>query len=308
MAEEIKRKVSTYIFAAVIAVALLAAVFNSFTIIDPNEVGVVKTMGKISRTLERGSGLNGKLPFVQTVTKLDMSPKQTEIVFSVGTDGAISKDMQTIGVNCTLIYTFNESGIITYVTDYTENSLNEMFKSNTRTAIKEIIGKYSVYDLTSSTEVISGQIKERLASMCGNMPITISQVNVANWDWSEDFDRQIKETMQTTQKVKQAEQEALVAEQIAQKQVKEAEAKKKADVIAATAKLEVAEKEAEAIKIAAEAEAYKNSLIVQNLAVMRAQWEHEEEMKRLEKWNGQYVPTNNYGPIPVQSGSVLGQR
>ena len=29
--------------------------------------------------------------------------------------------------------------------------------------------------------------------------------------------------------------------------------------------------------------------------------------ERIAKWNGEYVPTNNYGPIPVQTGGVQGR-
>ena len=30
-------------------------------------------------------------------------------------------------------------------------------------------------------------------------------------------------------------------------------------------------------------------------------------MTKAEKWNGQYVPTNNYGPIPVEMGAIQGK-
>jgi len=30
-------------------------------------------------------------------------------------------------------------------------------------------------------------------------------------------------------------------------------------------------------------------------------------MKKAEKWNGQYVPTNNYGPIPLETGALNGR-
>lgn len=33
--------------------------------------------------------------------------------------------------------------------------------------------------------------------------------------------------------------------------------------------------------------------------------ELEIEKIKAERWNGQYVPTNNYGPIPVQTGSII---
>ena len=55
-------------------------------------------------------------------------------------------------------------------------------------------------------------------------PIDISQTTITNWDWSDDFDKQIKETANRAQEVKKAEQDLKLAEQQAQKQVKEASA------------------------------------------------------------------------------------
>jgi hypothetical protein len=31
------------------------------------------------------------------------------------------------------------------------------------------------------------------------------------------------------------------------------------------------------------------------------------ETKRVEKWNGQYVPNNNYTPIPFENGILQGK-
>lgn len=281
-----KVHISRIITAALALILLLIIVPQSCTIIHPNEVGIVKTMGKISRELPRGSGFNFKVPIVQQVTKLDMSPKTMEMTFSVGQDGAISKDMQTIGCTVTLVYCFKEDGIINYVTNFTESSLNNRFKSNTRAAIKEIIGQYSVYDLTGSTEVISSAIQKRITVMSENMPLEITQVNVGNWDWSDDFDRQIKETMQKTQAEKTALAEVAIAEANAQKQVKEAEAAASAAKAKAQGELEAAKLEAEAVKVKADADAYKNRVIAQNMQVEVQLRQLEIEKIKAEKWNG----------------------
>ena len=86
---------------------------------------------------------------------------------------------------------------------------------------------------------------------------------------------------------------AAVAAATAQKKVKEAEAEAQAAEYNKKAAIAKAEGEAEAQKIEADAVAYKNQKIAQNLSIMQAQWKHEEEMKRLEKWNGVQVSTQS---------------
>ena len=148
-------------------------------------------------------------------------------------------------------------------------------------------------------------------------PIVITQIAISNWDWSPAFDEQIAETMKTTQQVKIAEQELQITQQEAQKQIKEAQAEQEAIIIRANAEkekatieaqtaLEVAQLQAEAKKVEADALAYYNQKVSENLEVELELKKLEVEKARVEKWNGQYVSTYQYGPIPVTQGSLLG--
>ena len=304
------------ILTVVLLIVALFFIFGVFTIVEPTEVAVVKRIGTINRTLERGSGVNMKWPFIESVTTIDLTPQQLEMTFSVDDDGAISKDLQTIGMSSVVIYTFKENDVINFVSNYTYSSLEKMLRTNMKSTLKEIIGKYSIYDLTSATEMISKEVWAAMNQKCMHMPLIITQLNVNNWDWSDAFDRQIAETMARTQQEKTAKADVAVAQAQAQKQIAEARAKFTADSInAATAKqvaitkslgeLEAAKNNAEAKRIAADAQAYENMKIAQNMEMMRKQWAHEEEMARLEKWNGiepgssatQYIVTPNYSAL-----------
>ncbi len=284
----------------VVVLAILIVLPNCGTTVQPNEVAVIKTMGKITKQLARGSGFSFKIPFMQTVTKLDMSPVNYEMHFSIGSDSAVTADMQSVGLDSTLVYRFTEDGIMNYVTNFTKDSLEKRFRSNTNTCVKDIIGKYSIYDLTSSTIEISAKVQENLTAKCADMPIEIVSVNISNWDWSQEFDRMIQDTMNATQKEKTAKANVAIAEAEAQKQVAEAKAK-----------LEAEKLNAEAMKVKADAEAYemrtKNAAIQATLATQRETWGHEEKMKYYEKWDGHlegasasnFIVTPNYSGLNV---------
>ena len=196
---------NTKIIIIIAAIVLfLLALLGSFTNVEPNEVAVVKTAGKISGTIERGNGLTFKVPFLQSITSIELSPQKDDFVYEVGDDGAITKDMQTVGVSTSIIYVYNEKQAEDFVRNYTKSSLENFFKSNMKTSLKVVIGKYSIYDLTKETDRISDEVKKLMEKKCANMPITIQDVNITNWDWTDDFDNQIKETMIKTQKEKTA--------------------------------------------------------------------------------------------------------
>ena len=79
-------------------------------------------------------------------------------------------------------------------------------------------------------------------------------------------------------------------------QAKTAEAAKEAEALAA-----------EALRIKREWEKAYNDLITSKQINMEYQIRMKEleiEEKRVERWNGQYVSTNNYGPIPVAQSSL----
>ena len=294
----------------------LLALLGSFTNVEPNEVAVVKTAGKISGTIERGNGLTFKVPFLQSITSIELSPQKDDFVYEVGDDGAITKDMQTVGVSTSIIYVYNEKKAEDFVRNYTKSSLENFFKSNMKTSLKVVIGKYSIYDLTKETDRISDEVKKLMEKKCANMPITIQDVNITNWDWTDDFDNQIKETMIKTQKEKTAKADVEIERAVNEKKVVAQQAQLRADSATyrnalnkAENELEIAKKNAEALIVAANAEAKaitaKNKAIAANYAIQQSAWKHEETMARLEKWNGKMPGADANTITPNFSGINL---
>lgn len=299
-------------------VAIFALALGSFTCVEPNEVAVVKTAGKISGIIPRGNGYTFKVPFIQSVTTIKLSPQKEDFTYEVGDDGAITKDMQTVGVSTSIIYTFNEDEAENFVRNYTKSSLDNFFKSNMKTSLKVVIGKYSIYDLTKETDKISEEVKKLMEKKCDKMPIVIQDVNISNWDWTTDFDNQIKETMIKTQKEKTAKADVEIERAINEKKVVAAQAQLQADSATyrnalnkAENELEIARKNAEAIVVAAKAEAEamtaKNKAIAANYAIQQSAWKHEETMARLEKWNGKMPGADANTITPNFSGINLSE-
>lgn len=285
------------IIAAIVAIFALA--LGSFTCVEPTEVGVVKTTGSISGTIPRGNGYTFKIPFFQSITTIPLDPQKDDFTYEVGDDGAITKDMQTVGVSTSIIYVFNEDEAENFVRNYTRSSLESFFKSNMKASLKVVIGKYSIYDLTKETDKIAEEVKKLMEKKCAKFPITIQDVNISNWDWTGDFDNQIKETMIKTQKEKTAKADVEIEKANNEKKVVAARAQLQADSATylnalnkAQNELEIAKKKAEAVVVAAEAEAKamiaKNKAIAANYAIQQSAWKHEETMARLEKWNGKF--------------------
>ncbi len=280
------------IISIVIALLVLVVGINSCSVVGPTEKGVVITLGQVKGDLE--PGMHFKVPFVSKIKKYDTTPIAYKKSLGIGTDGAITADKQTIGVDYELYWKYKGNEVIEIAKHY---SNKDAIYDPISTALKEIIkdeaGRISIAQFINDQSTVSAKVANRLKERISYIPVEITQFSITNLDWSDDYDKAIRETARIAQEIERAKNEAEVAAANAQKKVKEAEAEAQAAEFAKKAAIAKAEGEAEAIKIDADATAYKNLKVAQNLSVMQAQWKHEEEMKRLEKWDGVQVSSQS---------------
>lgn len=260
---------------AVLAVALVLVA--TVRVISPTERGVKVTFGKAGDSVLQ-PGLVVKAPFIQKVKKYDMSPKQLNVDVTMGADAAVTQDMQSVAVSGVVYWTYDESRILDIINGYSDSTIKTLVKDNVMGAVKEVIGKYSIYDIVEKQEEVTRNIKDSIQIRLANYPISVSSFTINNYDWSQEFDNQINNTMKMAQQVKVAQQELEVTKQEAQKQVAEANAAKEKAVIEAEMKVAVAEQNA----LAAEATARGTALAAEatakgtaNAAKVKAEGESE---------------------------------
>jgi regulator of protease activity HflC (stomatin/prohibitin superfamily) len=208
---------------------------------------------------------------------------------------------------------YDEDQIYTIATRYSEKSIENLLASEANSAIKTVIGTYTIFDLAANQSVIGDKVLQLIQSHIKDIPIQITQLNISNFDWSPDFDKQINATMEAAQRVRQAEQQANIAEQENRRLAIEAEAKAKAQIAKAEGDLREAELNSQARIVRANAERdakiaegegvrQYNQLIAQNLQTEIRLRELEIELERAKRWNGVEVPT--YLPLNPAGGIV----
>ena len=235
---------------AILGVALILVSIigiNCCSSVGPTERGIMTTFGKPSeKVLE--PGLHFKSPIGQTILKKDISPIEYTKTFTVGEDGAISKDMQTIGVTFTMYWKYDPNRIYEIVTNYKDDQrIYQPISTAVKAALKSEIGKYSVEQLVQNQDKVTSDVRNIFENDkdISKLPIQIQSFKIDNWNWSKEYDEMIRKTMVRKQEVEQMKQEVALSEQAAQKQVKEAEAEKQRIELEAEAALIKAQKEAE---------------------------------------------------------------
>lgn len=278
----------------------LITITNSCSVVQQRERGIKYTFGKVDGEVIQ-PGLKFKIPFVSKIKKYSIVPKTYEVIFSVGgasDSAAITKDMQGVGTTVNIKYQFDENRIMEIATKYGDGNIESTMKPIIQSAVKEVLGNYSIYDIPPNQAEISKKISNVIMEKMTAYPICVNAVALTNFTWSSSFETRVEETAAAAQQAKKAEQELKLAETNAQRQVVEAQAK-----------LEAEKLNAEAKKVAADAEAYemkkKNESIAATLSIQKQSWEHEEKMKYFEKWNGvepgstatQFIVTPQYSAL-----------
>jgi regulator of protease activity HflC (stomatin/prohibitin superfamily) len=296
---------------AVIAVAILI-IFNPVSCVGATERGIRYAFNKPSEEILM-PGVHLRIPLVGSVKTWSIVPNKLSIDIPIDSAGAISKDNQIIGVRLVVYWQYDEDNIYAIATRYSEKSIENLLASEANSAIKTVIGTYTIFDLAANQSVIGDKVYQLIQSHVAGRPVKLTQLNISNFDWSPDFDKQINATMEAAQRVRQAEQQANIAEQENRRLAIEAEAKAKAQIAKAEGDLKEAELNAQARIVRANAERdakiaegegvrQYNQLIAQNLQTEIRLRELEIELERAKRWNGVEVPT--YLPLNPAGGVV----
>ncbi|MFZ4632542.1 MAG: SPFH domain-containing protein [Patescibacteria group bacterium] len=289
----------------VLSLVFFFASLGAIKIIASDERGLRFTFGAVSEKALQ-PGLHFSWPIVQTVKSIQITPIELETDIPVTEEGAITRDNQTIGAQLAIFYIYKENELPFMVKNFGPEKLKSIILKSMMESFKAQVGRYDIFVLPMSQDSIRIKTLKQIRQMVLNYPVTITELKITNYDWSDDFDNQIKETMNRSQQVKQKEQEKLMAEQEAQKGVVQATAKKQIAITLAEGAKAAAQLNADAKALEGEGIRKYNESIAKNIDLeIRLRTLKIEEI-RVQRWNGVYVPNNSYGPIPFQTGGLQG--
>ncbi len=242
---------------AIVIVALLALLANSFTRVPVGSTGIMVTFGRVQDGSTLSEGLHFHLPFIQEIVSLDNRVQKLEL-----NTEAFSKDIQTVSAKLAVNYRLRpEMSFSVYKTHGTGYEQNIIIPA-THEVLKSVSAQYTAEELISKRAESSDKMRDELDAKLTDMGITVTDFNILDFDFSEDFINAV-EAKQVAEQVKKkaaTENETAIAQAEREKQV----AIKKAEADAEKVRIE-AEAKANAVKLAAEAEAFRLQSINENL-------------------------------------------
>lgn len=258
------KAIKALIIAAVCVVIIFVISLNCLVTVPVGSTGILLNMGKIVDGKALSEGVHFIVPFVQRVVSMDNRVKKLEIDTE-----AFSKDIQTVSATLAVNYRLQpEKSFSLY------KSAGTLFEENiiipaTHEVLKSVCAQYTAEELISLRAESSDKMLLELDTKLSDIGITITDFNIIDFDFSDEFISAV-EAKQVAEQVKKkaaTENETAIAQAEREKQVsiKQSEADAEQVRIQAEAKgkstLISAEAEANAVKLAADAEAYRLEML-----------------------------------------------
>ena len=278
------------IVVVIIIVVLGLLLANSFARVPVGSTGILLTLGKVQDGVTLSEGTHMHIPFIQEIVSLDNRVQKLEL-----NTEAFSKDIQTVSAKLAVNYRLRpESSFSVY------KSFGTAFEQNiivpaTHEALKSVSAQYTAEELISKRAESSDKMRDELDAKLTGMGITVTDFNVIDFDFSDDFINAVeaKQVAEQVRKKAATENETAIAQAEREKQV----AIKQAEAAAEKVRIE-AEAKANAVKLAAEAEAFRLESINKNLTDQTIQ------NTLAERWDGK-LPTVMGGSGTIMNLSDL---
>ena len=251
----------------VIVIVAVIVGLNSFVVVDAGHTGVVVTMGKVNEGVLQ-EGVHAKIPFVQSVEKIDNRIQKLE----VNTE-AFSKDLQSVKTVLAINYRVDTSKSYSIYKNIGSDYENVLVVPAVNEVLKAITATYTAEQSVTNRALISDGLVKGLNEKLNNIGLYVTDVNIIDFDFSEAFITAIEE------------------KQVAQQKLLKAETEKQT-------KIKNAEADAEAKKIKAKGYAEANNKINDSLT------DKVIQNKKIEKWNGELPKVQGDGGTIIDIGSV----
>lgn len=206
-----------------IALIVLILFTSSFTTIKSGEVGVRVRFGKVVDK-STNEGVNFKIPFIERIEKMNVKVQKTEVQTS-----SSSKDLQEVEMNLAVNYRIDKKQATYLYKNVGVNYQSVVLEPAIEESIKAVTSKYTAEELITNRSEVSTKCMEELSKKVNKYGIDVSDFNITNFNFSEEFNKAIEEKQVAEQKVLTAKQE-LEKERIeAEKKIVKAEAERQAN-------------------------------------------------------------------------------
>ncbi len=221
-------KVKTYIMCGIAAVLLLVLCFGGCSVIGAEEVGIRVTLGKVAPEPEYG--LAFKWPLISKFIKVEKTTQRIEAL-----DATYTKDIQPAEIKYVFTYKIVDANAPALYLSAGKGYEEKLIYPVLRSALKDVIGRWTAQDLVSNREQAAAEITAQLNNELPKEFFSEITFQMADVDYSDAFEKGIEEKVLAEQEAQKAKNRTVQIEEEGRQAVIKAEAAAKAKIAEAEA-------------------------------------------------------------------------
>lgn len=248
------------VFAGIVAGLLFffaLVAFSSFTVISAGHTGVQVTLGEVN-PMPLTEGVHFVNPISQ-VKDVDVRLQKAQLNGA----NAGTKDLQVVHTDIVVNYRLDPLKVPHIYKEYGLDVDAKVLGPGVNEAFKSVTGHYTSEELVTKRDIVSSEILQHLVSKMAPFNITVSNVSLVNFGFSEAYQKAIEAKVIATQQTAKAEQDL--------------------------ARIKV-----EAASRIAQADGEAKAIAIQAAAIQSNGGENYVKLQWIEKWNGA-LPTTVLG-------------
>lgn len=215
------KMIAGFVTTGIVIAFILMVVFGSFAVVSPQEKAIVTNLGRIDRVLD--GGFHGKLPFVESVTTMDMTIQAFPVQ-----ELTYSKDSQIVAAEVTVNYRLKPESVEQIFIEVRKDYESRLVAPAVKDAIKSVVAKYTAQGLLDNRATVPGEVKVAIDGALDARGIVVENVLFTNVDFDDAYEeavrnKQVQEQQAlaqaniTKQEEEKKEQEILKAQALAEK-------------------------------------------------------------------------------------------
>ena len=236
---------------------IIITIFNTLTTVPTGFVGVKTRFGQVQDDVIQ-EGLNIKVPYIEKIVRIDCKTKKIET-----TSESSTKDMQTVQTTVAVNYNVNKELANTIYKDIGLDYEDIIINPAILESIKSAMAQYTAEELVTKRAEVSNKIQETLIGKIKDRGFIVTEFNLTNIDFSDEYDK------------------AIEAKAVKQQEVVTAQAELEKQKIQNEKEISIAEKDARVMEL-------QNEQITDKTLQLKAL---EIQQKFIEKWNGTFPTT-----------------
>ena len=170
----------------IVFIILLTTLLKSFYQIESGTRGLVFTNGSLNSIADEG--LHFKMPFFQTVKKIDITTQSV----TIDRMSAASKDLQEVRAGVTVNYHY-DTNKLTQIYEQTKFDIDtRILQPRVQEALKAVAAKYTAEELIVKRSQVKSELDTLLRKELAKYNVIVDDVQLVHFDFSPEFNKAIE--------------------------------------------------------------------------------------------------------------------